>query len=109
MNAVAVVEAEEVAAAMQTSCVQTIYQDSENSTDTVERCRRLVCEVAGCGDDQLEAQSTDAGDCITSTCAELETEQHSVQLSSSLTHSVENHIAAVASASQLQSVFISHF
>jgi len=97
-DALAVVEAEEVEAAMQTSdSVQAVPEDSENSA-TTEPCRRLLYEIAECGDSQLTTQPSTASDCRTSASDEEEID-NSLQLSLS-SHSVEKHIIPVAGASQ---------
>jgi len=101
---VAVVEAVEVEATMQTSCVQSIDEDSENTTST-EPCERLLCEeLAESGSDSpLITQPSTASDCRTLASDDEEeiTEDSRHLLLSN--HSVGNHLTPVAGTS-LQSV-----
>jgi len=93
---VTVVEAEEVAAAIQTSRDQSSHEDSESSVST-EPGRRLLCDMAVCSDSQLQTKPSTASDCKPAAATEQEIES---SLRLSLSTPLENHITSVSSSRQ---------
>jgi len=104
VNTVAVVEAEEVAAAMQTPLFSFISESPPN--DVISEPRHLLLETAASGDARLGTEPLSVSDIRTSQSVEQE---NATSRRSSSARSVEHHTSVVTNSNSLQQSVVTTF